>query len=175
MRQLPFTLILAALTMMLMPLPATAMNDACNDWVDTKPYLNEFYQLEGPQLDNLVRNFNATQPSTDLHPQIVGYTWMTGWDLVQLLMFEDGCLVIDRPYPRLAIWGMMASYPAAKVSFDKSAATYAAVIDGIRAKEDAEFERRRKWRAESGLDVADEETGVATSDEINGPEFGEMD
>lgn len=171
MFRMPFALIFAALALMLTSFPALAKNDSCGDWVEMKPYITDFHQIEQPQLDFLVRNFNAAQPQTDLHPQIVGYTWMTGWDLVQLIMFEDGCLVLDQPYPRLTIWGMMRAYPAATEAFDKSAKPYIAQVEAYRAREDANFERARKWRAESGLDVGDEETGMPTL----GEDYGELD
>lgn len=175
MFRMPFALFCAALALTLTSLPARAQNDRCSDWVDMKPYLSEFYQVEEPQRENLIRNFNAAMPLTDLHPQIVGYTWMLGWDLVQLIMFENGCLVLDRPYPRLTIWAMMNAHPAATRAFDKSAKTYIAEVDAYNAKEDANFERARKWRAESGLDVGDEETGMPTLGSTMDEGFGELD
>lgn len=116
--------------------------ETCQDWAETKPYLADFFAIEGEQKTNLVENFNQHTPTTEHRPTIIGYINSESWDLVELFMFEDGCLVLDQPYPRTVVWEMMASYPT-EAAFDKSGATYAKMVEETIGHIDAAYERSR--------------------------------
>lgn len=114
--------------------------EKCSEWTEAKPYLADFFQIDGSKQNNLILNFNNHAPLSDHKPEIVGYTSTERWELIQLLMFENGCLIVDQPYPRTAIWQMMGTFPT-KVEFDKSGKTYADIVKADQADIDAAYER----------------------------------
>lgn len=151
---------------------AGATAEVCPDWAETKPYLADFFVIEGEQKTNLVENFNQHKPDTDYQPNIIGYINSESWDLIELFMFKDGCLLLDQSYPRTVVWEMMASYPV-EISFDKSGETYTKEVEETLRDIDAAYERARLVDKEMV-----EKEGVAEDEvELLGDigEVGEMD
>lgn len=117
----------------------------CRSWQQLRPYLQKFFEVEGKHRDNLIGNFNALQPRTDFKPDIIGYAWFSGERMVKLYMVVDGCVVLDRYYPRQAIWRLMAGN-VAQMDFDKSAKRYEKVMQDRHAAQDKAWQDGQKFQ-----------------------------
>ncbi len=129
--------------------PAHATAADCDDWAGRWPQIAgfvKFFEVEGEHRDNLVRNFNLAKPQTRLDPDLVGYSWGGGSEFARLYMVRDGCVTVERLYPRILVWRMMASYPAVPIDFDKSGVRY------LRQWQERQALRRRL--REQALDAA---------------------
>ena len=141
--------IIIALLGVILFAPQVALSaEACSDdWTKAKPYLIEFFQIDGDQQKNLIANFNNHAPLSDHKPEIVGYINTESWELIQLLMFEGGCLIVDQPYPRTVVWQMMGSV-STEVEFDKTGKTYADTVEANQADIDAAYKRTQEREKE---------------------------
>lgn len=164
MKRMRKTLILA---ISLMFTGGTAVAESCQSWQDVRPYVQKFFTVDGRHSDALIKNFNAMQPRTDFHPDMVGYAWFGGEKIVKLYMVANGCVIVDRFLPRHAVWQMMAGHAAA-TDIDKSGERYAKILQEHNAAQDKAWANaQKKQQTIFETDEAMSEEELIQSQDIN--------